>query len=240
MNLRRSSARPRLRRPAPPLRPANGHATAAVAPEFAPMADGEGIAAAPATARPGPLSPAVPLAAAIILALLVLVTLWDLGWLGVSEPSLPASSSRGPTVVTTRRPTFDGKLAGATSATFSITPPVPVRWVVDKDPATGTFPTRPPVLLSPGSYQLSINGEPEGTLTVGQTPQPDFAVRWDEPTDQIEVELGPAISPRWMVEASDADGTYHTEAPVELPPGTYTLQINDTPAQQFTVAKNAR
>jgi len=44
---------------------------------------------------------------------------------------------------------------------------------------------------------------------------------------------------RWLVTATAPDGTYQTEVPVALSPGTYTLLIDDAVARQFVVAANA-
>jgi len=188
-----------------------------------------------------PYAAAVRLAAVLIVGLLAVVTLWNLGWLGIDKPTLPPTGSQSSQVITTRRPTFDGKLTSGTSATFSLSPPVAVRWTVEaQDAGTRAYSTRVPVGLPKGSYQMTVDGEPVGTLTVntdGNQPRLD-GVLPDGKTEST-FRLSPAVTLRWQVEASAPDGTYHTVAPVPIPPGPYTLSVNGSPVEQFTIADNA-
>ncbi len=190
-------------------------------------------------------TPAIPIAAATIVLLLLLLVLWNRGWLGIDPPSLPPATARNVSQVHTQRPTFSGKLAEGTEATFSLSPTVPLRWTAKADPTTLKFKTAPPVRLPPGTYTLSINGKANQTLTVKPEAAasggalPAIAGTVKPGATGAEFAIDPAVPIRWTVKATAPDGTYQTVSPLALPPGAYTLFINDSVGQQFVVAKDA-
>ncbi len=194
---------------------------------------------------PGQTTPAIPIAAATIVLLLILLALWDRGWLGIDPPSLPPATTRNVAEVHTQRPSFSGKLAEGTEATFSLSPTVPLRWTAKADPTTLKFKTVPPVRLPPGTYTLSINGKAVQTLTVKPEAaasggaSPAIAGTVKPGATGAEFAIDPAVPIRWVVKATAPDGTYQTASPLALPPGAYTLFINDSVGQQFVVAKDA-
>ena len=180
-------------------------------------------------------SPAIPIAVVAVAALALVVSLWTAGWLG-AKPSLPPSGS-APQVVTTRKPTFNGKLSSGTAAVFALGPAVKVRWPVQAN-AAGRYVTRPPLALPPGNYTLTINDQRSTPFTVsaGENNRPPINAPAIDGATSAEFALSPM---RWLVTATAPDGTYQTEVPVALSPGTYTLLIDDAVARQFVVAANA-